>query len=184
MESNLAAPLRMFVYGSLKRGYRNHAAYCAGHASFRPATVVGRLYRQPDGYPMLVVPSSSILALGTHDLRRDMLELLQVETALKNASTLRTISELPVDQQKDWQAIRGEIYEWPATAPEHCESIVSQLDRLEDYYPADEASRAASLYHRVLVLATHEGGWELVWTFVAPGGKLPLNCTPMGRSWP
>lgn len=174
MEPELTPPLRIFVYGSLKRGYRNHTAYCQGYESFRTATIVGRLYRQADGYPMLIVPPDSILALGTGDICQDLEQLAQVAKSISNQSLPAPIAD------DSWLEIRGEIYEWPAG---HAESgnIVTRLDRLEDFYPNDTSG---SLYHRVIVLARHAEGIEPVWTFVAPLGELPQGCSPMGRSWP
>jgi gamma-glutamylcyclotransferase (GGCT)/AIG2-like uncharacterized protein YtfP len=169
MEPEQTAPLRIFVYGSLKRGYRNHTAYCQGYETFRTATVVGRLYRQADGYPMLVVPPESILAIGTSDIRCDLEQL-----ALVYESESQPVADDP------WQEIRGEIYQWPASQAESSD-VLARLDRLEDFYPSD-VNR--SLYHRVIVLAQHAEGVEPVWTFVAPQGELPHGCSPMGRSWP
>jgi gamma-glutamylcyclotransferase (GGCT)/AIG2-like uncharacterized protein YtfP len=36
--------LRLFVYGTLKRGYWNHQRFCAQARSIEPAVVWGRLY--------------------------------------------------------------------------------------------------------------------------------------------
>ena len=58
--------LTLFVYGTLKRGYRNRQAFCRGFVEFREATVRGRLYEGP-GYPILKVPEADILAQGTTD---------------------------------------------------------------------------------------------------------------------
>lgn len=184
METNLDAPLRIFVYGSLKRGYRNHTAYCQGYDSFRAATVVGRLYRQAEGYPMLVVPPASILAHGTSGMRADLAQLVRLEESLVSQQLQADESLATNLADGPWQEIRGEIYQWTAG---HLESneILARLDRLEDFYPADEAADInRSLYHRVIVLARHAAGVEPVWTFVAPQGELPPGCTPMGRSWP
>ena len=60
-------PVRLFVYGTLKRGHGNHARFCAQAQAIEPATVWGRLYHLPAGYPALEVPPEGILAQGTED---------------------------------------------------------------------------------------------------------------------
>ena len=56
--------LRLFVYGTLKRGYWNHDAFFHGVLDVRDAQVRGRLYEGP-GFPLLEVPDEDILAYGT-----------------------------------------------------------------------------------------------------------------------
>ncbi|WP_353740503.1 gamma-glutamylcyclotransferase [Desulfoferrobacter suflitae] len=55
-------PLRLFVYGTLKGGCVNHAAFCRGTSSVELAQVRGRLYELPTGFPVLLVPAGDILA--------------------------------------------------------------------------------------------------------------------------
>jgi len=57
--------LRLFVYGTLKRGYWNHQRFCAQARSIEPAVVWGRLYHLHAGFPALEVPEGLILARGT-----------------------------------------------------------------------------------------------------------------------
>ena len=63
----------MFFYGTLKRGGSNHA-YCRGGRMTAQARVEGLLYDLPQGYPALVVPEASVLAVGTGDPLRDACE--------------------------------------------------------------------------------------------------------------
>jgi gamma-glutamylcyclotransferase (GGCT)/AIG2-like uncharacterized protein YtfP len=185
MESVLESPLRIFVYGSLKRGYRNHEAYCAGYESCCTATVVGKLYRQADGYPMLVVPQQTIVLPATSELRIDAERLARYESTITPAS-VRTLESLAVHNlELGWQNIRGEIYQWPADPAANGE-ILGRLDRLEDFHPATDlvGTGSSSLYHRVVVLAHCATGVELVWTYIAPQGVLPPGVATMGRSWP
>ncbi|HEY5792737.1 MAG TPA: gamma-glutamylcyclotransferase family protein [Chthoniobacterales bacterium] len=47
--------IRVFVYGTLMPGYRNHERFAAPHLiSCRPATTQGKLYHLPAGYPGVV----------------------------------------------------------------------------------------------------------------------------------
>src|SRR3989338_6693248 len=48
------APLPLFVYGPLRPGLANHARFCADVAPVRRAAVAARLYRMPDGFPVIV----------------------------------------------------------------------------------------------------------------------------------
>jgi hypothetical protein len=59
--------LRLFVYGTLKRGYWNHQRFCAQALCIEPAVVWGRLYHLYAGFPALEVPEGLILARGTAD---------------------------------------------------------------------------------------------------------------------
>ena len=43
------------MYGTLKRGYWNHDAFCEGVLEIREARIRGRLYEGP-GFPVLEVP--------------------------------------------------------------------------------------------------------------------------------
>jgi hypothetical protein len=68
----LNALLRLFVYGTLKRGGRYHQRFCTGARTIERASTCGRLRTLPAGYPMLDVPRSSILADGTADPIADL----------------------------------------------------------------------------------------------------------------
>jgi hypothetical protein len=59
--------LDVFVYGTLKRGQRNHERFCQGALAVREATVRGQLYDLPFGFPALVVPKEDVQAAGTTD---------------------------------------------------------------------------------------------------------------------
>ena len=59
--------LRLFVYGTLKRGYWNHQRFCAQARNIEPAVVWGRLYHLHAGFPALEVPEGLILARGTSE---------------------------------------------------------------------------------------------------------------------
>jgi len=48
------APVHLFVYGTLRRGFRNHAAYAADALEAEDAEIEGELYALP-GWPALVL---------------------------------------------------------------------------------------------------------------------------------
>jgi gamma-glutamylcyclotransferase (GGCT)/AIG2-like uncharacterized protein YtfP len=162
------SPLRIFVYGSLKRGCRNHQRYCSGFREVYQAAVLGRLYLQPSGYPMLVIPPEHILAMGTRDAEHNLAEQVRHTEATD-------ISGPP--PEGDWEWISGEIFSFADTAERF-----AQLDYLEDFRPGERC-----LYDRVLArakLQQREPRWKTVWTYIAPHGFPPTGSTRLGTSWP
>jgi gamma-glutamylcyclotransferase (GGCT)/AIG2-like uncharacterized protein YtfP len=149
----------MFFYGTLKRGHANHDLYCRGYLCAEEATVRGRLYDLPSGYPALVVPEEDVRAIGTADPQGDASEQqrqLDREKAYRPDGTLISGELLTFDDPGD---------RLPA------------LDRLEGFDPA-----RPSLYRRVLIPAETSGGeGVLAWAYVIEGSSgtyLP------GGSWP
>ncbi len=45
--------VRLFVYGTLKEGFENHARYCSNAGRIEKATASGRLYDTGAGYPAM-----------------------------------------------------------------------------------------------------------------------------------
>ena len=70
-KENSSGVLRLFVYGTLKRGYWNHDPFCRGVLAIQEAQVRGRLFEGP-GFPVLEVPDENILAHGTGDPLADV----------------------------------------------------------------------------------------------------------------
>ena len=126
--------LRLFVYGSLKRGYWNHDRFIAQAQSIEPATVWGRLYHLSAGFPALEVPESLILAHGTSD-------------PLADAKTQNQTDGLRFKRPSgDWDLIQGELVTF--TDPLR---YLPPIDRLEGFRPGGQ-----SMYRRVMVAAeTH-----------------------------
>jgi gamma-glutamylcyclotransferase (GGCT)/AIG2-like uncharacterized protein YtfP len=152
--------LIMFVYGTLKRGERNHERYCSGALRVEEGAVSGKLYDLPHfGYPELIVPEESVRAFGTDDAARD------VEWQERLASGHPSTLEGPL--------VSGEIFYF-----DDARSRLSAIDRLEGYDPAD----ASSHYRRVLLpVEAEEGLTLLAWAYVVrePSGTY----LPDGR-WP
>lgn len=163
----MSAPLvafRLFVYGSLKRGQANHAPFCARFVSAATATVWGRLYLKPSGYPMLVVPEADVLAVGSSDPMADAALLVRLSSPPPNAKGAL---------EGDWEPIQGELFTF-----DDPQDRLPRLDALEDFRPGEDC-----LYHRAIV-PVHHTRTELAWTFIAPAGRLPPGSTRMGPSWP
>ncbi len=147
----------MFVYGTLKRGGRYHA-YCLGGVMTGEARVEGLLYDLPLGYPALVVPEASVLAVGTDDPLGDA-----------QAGAALDLAGLP---EPGPPAVYGELYTF-----DDPEDRLPSLDELEDFLPGDPSSP----YRRVLVPVRLDGGVTAAWVYAAgspqgthlPGGRWP-----------
>ena len=72
LKENTRGMLRIFVYGTLKRGFWNHDRFCRGVLDIREAVVRGRLYEMQSGIPVLQVPDGDVLAHGTSDASADV----------------------------------------------------------------------------------------------------------------
>lgn len=152
------APLLMFFYGTLKRGERNHDAYCGGAIGVSDASVRGRLYGLPAGYPAMIVPEQTVHAIGTADPARDA------------AAGRRQAEKAP--------AFYGPLVSGELHAFDNPEERLPALDLLEGFVPDDPASE----YRRVLVPASAaDAGTRLAWTYVV---DMPAGRRLPGGRWP
>jgi len=137
--------LRLFVYGTLKRGGRHHARLCAGAHAVEPATVWGRLYHLPAGFPALVFPRSRVLAHGSAD---------PVADARRQSDCGHLAGSRPIG---DWDRVQGEILSFADPA-----AVLPPIDTLEAYRPGGH-----SLFQRVLVTARAGSTDCPVWLYCA-----------------
>jgi gamma-glutamylcyclotransferase (GGCT)/AIG2-like uncharacterized protein YtfP len=152
--------LNLFVYGTLKRGQSNHERFCRGLISVQEATVRGRLYELPFGFPALVIPETEVRATGTTNYLTDA-EAGRYEEA--------EVSETP----SSWDTVWGELLVF-----DDPEKRLPMLDDLEFFRPGEE-----SFYKRVLIPATlaETGTTLLAWAYAIesmsglylPGGHWP-----------
>jgi gamma-glutamylcyclotransferase (GGCT)/AIG2-like uncharacterized protein YtfP len=149
--------LRLFVYGTLRRGGRFHDRYCRGAVSITEAEVRGTLGRLAAGYPALIVPETEFLARGSEDPRADL------EVQERIAASLRTE---PAASAAGF-AVAGEVLELddPATR-------LPAIDRLEDFRPG-----LPSLYERVLLPVRETGAAEtsVAWVYVCGNRERPIR---------
>lgn len=136
---------RLFVYGTLRLGYANHARFCSEAIKIFPGKTFGKLYGLPYGYPGLICQPSLILAQGTSDPINDLKTQNEI---LNNPSDLT----LPKNGF-DW--IFGEVVTLANPLLD-----IPPIDRLEGFQPGKD-----SLYNRVLIQALVEGEWVQVWTY-------------------
>jgi gamma-glutamylcyclotransferase (GGCT)/AIG2-like uncharacterized protein YtfP len=150
--------LTLFFYGTLKRGHANHDRFCRGYLRVEEATVRGRLYDLPLGYPALVVPEEDVRAVGTAD-------------PIHDASEQQTL-EPRAERQPDGPRVSGELFTF-----DDPEARLPALDRLEGFDPG-----GPSPYRRVLIpVETSDGAGVLAWAYVVekssgtylPGGRWP-----------
>ena len=153
-----AATLALFFYGTLKRGQANHDRFCQGYASAQDASVRGRLYDLPFGFPALVVPEEDVYAIGTGDPSRDA--AAQRRLAPRN------------DLRPDGPRVYGEIFYFDPS-----EERLAALDRFEGFDPVGEPG----LYRRVLVPVETSAATVLAWVYAT---RKPAGVhLPDGR-WP
>ncbi len=153
---NTNQQLRIFVYGTLKRGYWNHDRFCSQAVHIEPATTWGRLYHLPAGFPALEIPDCRILAYGTTDPL--------VDTQIQNNIELPGNAMLQPDG--DWDLIHGELMTF-----DNPEIQLPPIDRLEGFVPT-----GTSLYDRVLVNISTENinfsAWSYRYNFLRNGMRI------------
>jgi len=141
--------LRLFVYGTLKRGGRFHDEFCRGAVAIERASARGRLHTLPAGYPMLEVPATIVLAEGTADPLADA----ATQERLDGAATAAAVGA----DGNEWREIFGELMTFDDPADR-----LPRIDELEDFHPS-----APSLYQRVLLPVRREdGGVVTAWVYV------------------
>ncbi len=156
-----ASRLRVFVYGTLKRGEINHDRYCRGVVGIEPATTLGHLYALPYGFPGLCVDETRIKATGTSDYLADT--ELQYDAQLISAATLA----MHLD------TVYGELLTF-----DDPETSLPEIDALEGYTPGEN-----SFYWRTLYPVETSGKHVLAWLYhiprptgeYLPGGRWPIS---------
>jgi gamma-glutamylcyclotransferase (GGCT)/AIG2-like uncharacterized protein YtfP len=128
----------------------------------REATVQGRLYDLPYGFPALVVPEEDVQAIGTTNYLAD--------TEKQNHATPVTRATSP-----GWDAVHGELFSF-----DDPEERLPALDSLESFRPGEK-----SFYKRILIPATvvATGTSVPAWAYTIesasgvylPGGRWPVS---------
>ena len=160
--------LRLFVYGTLKRGYGNHEHFCRGALEIREAQVRGRLYDGP-GFPVLEVPGEDVLACGTADPLADV----GTQTRLSDGVGKYPRPVPGGAETGDWGTVYGELFTF-----DDPKTRLPAIDRLEGFRP-----NGLSLYRRVLVVAMVCGGRELAWAYTLESTDFQHRRIRSGR-WP
>ena len=166
---NTGGTLKLFVYGTLKRGFWNHDRFCRGVLAVEDAVVRGRLFETSSGIPVLQVPEEDILAVGSTD------PLADVATQAHVAARMRDPEPTPDRLLKNatgapWAAVYGELLTF-----DDPETRLPAIDRLEGFRPDGPC-----LYRRVLVPVRAKGAEHPAWLYVVgdrwTGGCKKLTC--------
>lgn len=127
----------------------------------------GRLYELPSGIPVLRVPDSDIIAVGSSDPLADAAAQERLAGELVQVPDNGRIGE-------HWDWVHGEMMTFSDP-----ETRLARIDGLEGFCPGRR-----SLYHRVLVPVICDATVVPAWCYVADEALLN-NATPTGRaSWP
>ncbi len=151
----MKSKVRIFVYGTLKRGFPNHNQYCTGALRVCPAWLRGKLFTLTAEIPAMIVPNEDILVLGTVNAVADIEAQEKFESLLRRNGIV--ISASP-SGGPGWGKVQGEllIFDDPQTR-------LPLLDSLEEFRPG-----LASTYIRALVFITLPGGLQTsAWTYIA-----------------
>ena len=156
-KENTTGLLRLFVYGTLKRGYWNHDRFCRGVLSVEEAVVRGRLYELPSGIPVLEVPEADVLAHGTAGPLADVATQarLAAEFAARAAHLEPGENGAPGGH---WGPVCGELLTF-----DDPETRLPAIDHLEGFLPG-----GPSLYRRVLVRLANSSvvSLSVAWAYV------------------
>ena len=167
-KENTSDLLRLFVYGTLKRGYWNHDRFCEGALEVREARILGRLYEGP-GFPLLEVPDDDVLASGTAEPLADV--ATQARLSARVGSSRQPDTESATAGA--WGAVYGELVTF-----DDLETRLPAIDRLEGFRPGEP-----SLYRRVLVPASLNGARVLAWVYTVDTTGIKGRRLVSG-SWP
>ncbi len=170
LKPNTSGMLRLFVYGTLKRGFWNHDRFCRGVLAVEDALVRGRLFERSSGIPVLQVPEEDILAVGTTNPLADVATQAHVTARVSNPEPTR--DRLPKKGTgAPWDSVYGELLTF-----DDPESRLPAIDRLEGFHPG-----APCLYRRVLVPVRINGTVLPAWLYV---GEDPSSGSlkPLGKS--
>ncbi|MBI5846185.1 MAG: gamma-glutamylcyclotransferase [Deltaproteobacteria bacterium] len=171
-KANTSGMLRLFVYGTLKRGFWNHDRFCRGVLAVEDAVVRGRLFETSSGIPVLQVPEEDVLAHGTTD------PLADVATQARFAALVRDPESTPNRLPKNatcapWGPVYGEllIFDDPETR-------LQAIDRLEGFHPGGPC-----LYCRVLVPVRVNGAMLPAWLYVGENRWISSFKELLGGVW-
>ena len=150
----------LFVYGTLRSDQPEHRTHSPRSLSRSIASVTGTLYELDEGYPLLIVPATSIVLPASRDWLRDW-----------NQATMFDLATIPDPSQERSSHIWGELIEIPLepdalTKPDKWEGF--SLDR-------------PSIYQRVFIPATlADGRMVAAWAYVTTQNPTTAKLIPDG----
>jgi gamma-glutamylcyclotransferase (GGCT)/AIG2-like uncharacterized protein YtfP len=155
--NQMKAELRIFVYGTLKRGFSNHRRYCKGLLRAESAYLIGKLFKLTAQIPVMTVPDEQILARGSGDIAADMQLQEKVESFPRKGKPDK--GEKGGGRGCIWKRVCGELLFF-----DDPETRLPSIDRLEEFRPG-----RPSTYNRVLVSAVlpEDRSETAAWAYVA-----------------
>ena len=147
-ETSISKELKVFVYGTLKKGFRNHIRI-EDSKKVESAQVNGRLYCT--GLPYVCMKESQYLGIASGDLEKDMKSFSTAKVENYKTSNETVKGELITFD--DWNALKG-------------------LDALEGYRPNFMQSNSDAIFssnHYVRVLTTcitSQNNIEPCWIYI------------------
>ena len=129
-----AQPLRVFVYGTLKKGFGNHSYYCEG-ATVETAMIKGKLY-QSGSLPYASVDYEDFESIASQKNEKDFAMQEELQSEVENGFLFNSFRGI--------ECIKGELITF-----ENWE-MISKLDSLEGFFSSDESS----LNHYTRILTT------------------------------
>jgi gamma-glutamylcyclotransferase (GGCT)/AIG2-like uncharacterized protein YtfP len=150
----MKSELRIFAYGTLKRGFPSHDEYCAGVLRICPAWLRGRLFKLSPQTPAMTIPDEDIIKFGTDDIAADIAAQENLESFIKS----RGIADTTFSVGLGWRKVRGELLVF-----DDPETRLPLLDSFEEFHP-----ERPSTYTRVLVSINLGGDLQTsAWTYIA-----------------
>ena len=150
MNKKITLTATIFVYGTLKKKHVNHNRYCRRNIGIEQATVCGKLYLLPPGYPALQVPIESVIDTGSHDAFYDAQIQYQENTD----------QDFEYEIYNGWNTVHGELITFPDP-----ERDLPDIDKLEG---------TPFYYQRDLIPAKREDG-SIVYAWVYTMSELPFG---------
>ncbi|MEM9157583.1 MAG: gamma-glutamylcyclotransferase [Verrucomicrobiota bacterium] len=167
----------IFVYGTLRSEHPEHQRFCSNTLSIQKAELSGELYQLPEGYPILQISPSQILAHASpdpiSDWQKASVEIQAIaptkpapgrgqpppQPSLPSTAALhRTIDQKPQGAPPTSipPLIQGQLLEFPLTS-----HALEPLDQWECFTPG-----TPSAYQRYLVRPTQtETNQPLCWVY-------------------
>jgi gamma-glutamylcyclotransferase (GGCT)/AIG2-like uncharacterized protein YtfP len=151
--------ITIFVYGTLQSEQAN-SHYCRNAVSIEPATVCGKLYQLPPGYPALQIPNDSILLAGIKDAFESAQEQYQENNDM----------DFEFKIHDDWDTVHGEL--------------ITFADPERDIPPIDKLEGCPFYYDRILIPARKtDGSIIAAWAYVMHEVHFSARRLPEGV-WP
>jgi gamma-glutamylcyclotransferase (GGCT)/AIG2-like uncharacterized protein YtfP len=127
-------PLRVFVYGTLKKGFGNHSYYCEG-AKIQSAMIKGKLY-QSGSLPYASIQYEDFECIASKKNEKDFAMQEDLQCEVENGFLFNSF--------RDSECIKGELITFDNW------EMISKLDSLEGFFSSDESS----LNHYTRILTT------------------------------